>query len=225
MANIMSERPKRRTWDIPIRVFHWTLVGLVGLSIYTGLTGGLKEMDFHVKSGVVILSLVLFRLIWGVVGGTHARFTDFVKGPAQVVQHVQQEILAGKPSASAGHNPLGGWMVLALLMVLLALTGTGLFANDDIFTEGPLASKVSKAVSDRLTTFHHWAGYGLFALIGLHVCAVFSYLLLKKEDLITPMMTGNKVSNGEDATFGSPLLAAVIWGASLGVLWWLLLVK
>lgn len=112
MANIMSERPKRRTWDIPIRVFHWTLVGLVGLSIYTGLTGGLKEMDFHVKSGVVILSLVLFRLIWGVVGGTHARFTDFVKGPAQVVQHVQQEILAGKPLQARGTTLWGdGWFL------------------------------------------------------------------------------------------------------------------
>jgi len=225
---MMNEKDKDqkslKVWDLPVRLFHWCLVGLVCLSVYTGLTGGLTEMDLHIKSGVAILSLVVFRIVWGAVGGTHARFGDFVKGPRVVVGHIREELLGGSPSRSMGHNPLGGWMVILLLAVLLFLAGTGLFASDDIFTEGPLAAKVAKATSDRLTTFHHWAGNLLFGLVGLHVLAVFGYLLLKKENLIRPMVTGKKTAQGEarEGRYGSSLLALILWGAIAGLLaWWL----
>ncbi len=213
-----------KVWDLPVRLFHWSLVGLVCLSVYTGLTGGLTEMDLHMKSGVAILSLVVFRIVWGTVGGTHARFGDFIKGPGAVAEHIGKELLSGAPSQSIGHNPLGGWMVVFLLALLLFLAGTGLFANDDIFTEGPLAAKVAKATSDRLTTFHHWAGNILFGLVGLHVLAVFGYLLIKKENLIRPMVTGRKpIQQGvSEGRYGSPFLALPIWGGIAGLLaWWL----
>ena len=107
-----------------------------------------------------------------------------------------------------------------MLAVLLILAGTGLFANDDIFTEGPLAAKVAKSTSDRLTTFHHWAGNVLFGLVGLHVAAVLGYLLVKKENLIRPMVTGLKEGSGEDGEYGSPLLALVVLGGVAVILWW-----
>ena len=215
--------PKKvKVWDLPVRLFHWSLVGLVCLSAYTGLAGGLKEMNIHILSGLAILSLVLFRLVWGVVGGTHARFAEFVKGPKKTIDHVRHELLARRPSKSLGHNPLGGWMVAAMLGVLLILAATGLFANDDIFSEGPLAARVTKATSDRLTTFHHWAGNILFVFIGLHLCAVFGYLFIRRENLIYPMVTGFKSQAGADSRYGSPILALSIWATLAGGLWiWL----
>jgi len=179
-------------------------------------------MDIHFLSGWAILSLVAFRLVWGIVGGTHALFRNFIKGPKVVWEHARYELIGGAPSTSQGHNPLGGWMVAVLLVTLLVLASTGLFANDDIFSEGPLANKVAKATSDRLTTFHHWAGNVLFGLVGMHLCAVFGYLIVKKENLIHPMVTGRKPREGTDARYGSPFLALVLWASIAGGLWVLL---
>ncbi|MEQ8805721.1 MAG: cytochrome b/b6 domain-containing protein, partial [Rhodospirillales bacterium] len=106
-----------RVWDLPVRLFHWTLLAAVVTSVATGLIGGLWQMDLHVVSGCVVLGLVLFRVLWGLVGGRHARFRAFVKGPAMVARYAV-DFVKGRAVHTAGHNPLGGWSVVLILLAL-----------------------------------------------------------------------------------------------------------
>jgi cytochrome b len=221
-ANGRSPRSDVRVWDLPTRLFHWSLVVLLVVNLYTGNVGGLREMDLHTLSGYGILTLVLFRLMWGLVGSRHSRFVGFVRGPAAVVAYARS-MLAGAHRASAGHNPLGGWSVLAMLGSLLLQAVTGLFAHHDIFTEGPLARHVSKATSHTLTAVHEINANVLYVLIGLHLAAVLGYLLVKRENLIRSMLTGRKPAlaevageDGEDASIWMAMailavLAVAVW--------------
>jgi len=179
-----------RVWDVPVRLFHWLLVALIILSFTTAQIGG-NAMRIHELSGFTILTLVLFRVVWGVFGSTYARFTEFVRGPAQALGYARA-LARGQPSFHAGHNPLGGWMIVVMLLCLLIQAGTGLFANDDIMTEGPLYPWVSKATSDLLSKIHGINFYVLLALIALHVAAALYYLWGKRENLILPMFSGSK---------------------------------
>lgn len=174
-----------KVWDLPTRLFHWALVVLVAFNAATGLTGGLWQMDWHMRAGECVLALVLFRVLWGFSGGTQARFASFVKGPAGILAY-----LKGR-ATPLGHNPLGALSVLAMLGVLLVLAGSGLFADDDIFTKGPLAGKVAKSTRNLLTWVHKGAGWTLFGLIGLHLSAI-GFYRLKGENLVRPMITGFK---------------------------------
>jgi cytochrome b len=176
-------------WDLPLRLFHWLLVLLVVISIVSAKIGG-NAMQFHLLSGYTILALVLFRIMWGFLGGTHARFASFVRGPEAVISYLRGHG-AGQ---HLGHNPAGAWSVLLMLVALLAQVATGLFANDDISTEGPLAKLVSKALSDRITGAHHLNLKLLLALIGLHLSAVAFYFFHRRENLVKPMFTGFKDS-------------------------------
>jgi cytochrome b len=177
-------------WDLPVRLFHWALVGLITLSVVTAEIGG-NAMQYHEWSGFTILTLVLFRVLWGFVGGTHARFADFLRGPHTVLAYAAS-LLRGPPRFIAGHNPLGGWMVIALLACLLVQAGTGLFANDDVMLEGPLAKHVSKHASDVLSEIHEANFVVLATLAAVHVAAALFYLLVKRDNLILPMFTGRK---------------------------------
>ncbi len=175
-----------RVWDLPVRIFHWALVILVGVSLYTGFTGGFTAMDYHMLSGYSILALVVFRILWGIAGTRHARFTSFVKGPAAVLDYLRHG------ETPVGHNPLGALSVLALLVVLLVQAMTGLFANDDIMTEGPLTHLVSYETSRYLTWVHEINRWVLIGLICLHVAAIAWYELVRKERLTRAMLTGHK---------------------------------
>ena len=177
-------------WDLPVRLFHWSLVVLVVISWTTAEIGG-NAMTYHLWSGYMILTLILFRLLWGFWGSTHARFNDFVHGPRATIRYARA-LLQGEPLLYPGHNPLGGWMVILLLLVLSIQAGTGLFANDDIAVEGPLYPWVSKAGSDFLTRLHKLNFNILLILISLHVLAALFYLVTKGENLIVPMLTGRK---------------------------------
>lgn len=179
-----------RVWDLPTRLFHWLLVLCVTVSVVTGSIGGLY-MRYHEWSGVTILVLVLFRIVWGVVGGRHARFAAFVAGPKAVVGYAR-DLFGGAHRRYLGHNPLGGWSILAMLAALGVQAGTGLFANDDIFTEGPLAHLISKGLSDLLTRVHIVNKSVLLILVGVHILAVVFYYLVKRENLFVPMITGYK---------------------------------
>ena len=212
-----------RVWDLPIRLFHWILVALVLLSFVTGQIGG-NALEFHELSGFTILTLVLFRILWGIVGSTYARFSGFVRGfePARAYART---LLRGRPSFYPGHNPLGGWMILALLLCLLIQASTGLFANDDVMLEGPLAKLVSKATSDLLTRLHKINFYILLALVALHVFAALYYLWAKRENLVTPLFTGRKrLPEGERAEElrGGPLWLAALVLTACGLAVWLL---
>lgn len=177
-----------RVWDWPVRLFHWALVAAVGVSVGTGLTGG-NAMIWHERSGIFILVLVSFRLLWGFWGGRTARFRDFLRGPRRVWAF-RGELFSRRPLAVAGHNPWAGWMVLLLLLMLLFQAGSGLFSNDDIFNEGPFATLVGKAWSDRITGWHKTHVWWLMAAVAGHLGAVVFHALVKREDVVRPMLTG-----------------------------------
>lgn len=196
-----------RVWDLPTRLFHWVLVGLVIAMVFTGWTG---KLDLHMTLGQALLSLVLFRLIWGFTGNRYARFSDFVAGPLAGLRYIGT--LFGRPGPKyTGHNPVGGWAVLAMLALLLLQAGTGLFTSDDIVTDGPLYSKVSGSTSALLSTVHRTAIWALLAVIAVHLLSTVFYLTVKRENLVTPMITGRKTGTAtDDAAGGHPLLAAVL---------------
>jgi cytochrome b len=212
MANRQRSDRGVPTWDLPVRVFHWALVLLVISQLVTASIGG-NAMQFHAFGGYAILALVLFRIPWGFLGGTHARFRDFVRGPGPVIRYAKS-ILRGPHAANRGHNPLGGWSVLAMLGSLLVQASSGLFANDDVMMEGPLAKYVSDRASEIATAIHDVNAAVLLTLIAVHIAAVLFYLLVRKENLIVPMITGRKLSatSSEPARYGSLWLAALLLG-------------
>ncbi|ALG70415.1 cytochrome B [Azospirillum thiophilum] len=178
-----------RVWDLPTRLFHWTLVVTVAVAI---LSAELGVLSLHMLAGETVLVLVLFRLVWGVVGSQTARFVQFVKGPRAVLDYLRKARVGGEAAFSLGHNPLGGLMVVVLLLVLLVQATSGLFASDDVVNDGPLVPLASGATVAALSSLHRLLANGIFVLVGLHVLAVVFYLLVKKDNLIRPMVTGRK---------------------------------
>lgn len=174
-----------RVWDWPLRLFHWLLVLAVTGAYFTGKLGG-EFTDWHGRFGSLTLALIIFRLIWGVIGTTHARFVSFFPTWSRLLSYVRGNW------NGIGHNPLGALAVLALLTVLILLVGTGLFANDDIAFEGPLFNLIDKDLSDKLSGYHIRSVNVLLVLLGLHVGAIAFYQRIKKSDLIKPMFTGKK---------------------------------
>ena len=146
--------PRIRVWDLPTRIFHWALAVLVVFSYTTGKIGG-DLMGWHLRSGYAILALLVFRLAWGIVGSQTSRFNHFVRGPRAAIAYARA-IMARSPPLLVGHNPLGGWMVLFMLALLLFQAATGLFADDEIATQGPLAVKVSSAAVSRMSKLHDY---------------------------------------------------------------------
>ena len=209
-------------WDLPTRLFHWLLVILLAASFVTAKVGG-NAMQYHEWSGFAILILLFFRITWGFVGSRTSRFSDFIKGPAAVWRYARA-LLRGKSESYFGHNPLGGWSVLAMLLALLLQAVTGLFANDDIITEGPLFLWVSKPVSDWLSGIHRLNRVLIMALVATHLAAVLFYLVIKRENLIKPMLTGIKYrSSGETAPPAASIGLAAVVAAAAGVLLYLLI--
>jgi cytochrome b len=211
-----------KVWDLPTRLFHWTLVALMIVQWLTAEES--STMGYHVWGGYAVLALVLFRLIWGFVGSETARFSDFVRGPDAALEYVRA-LLRGETPHYLGHNPLGAWSIVAMLVLLLVQAGTGLFANDDILIEGPLYAWVSKDTSDWLTTIHKLNFNLLLLVIAVHLSAVLFYLLVKRENLIHPMLSGRKHLPPERLHSAprivSPWLGlAVLVGAGIAV--WLL---
>ena len=175
---------KQRVWDLPTRLFHWTLVVLVGLSWWSAEN---DQQDLHLYLGYGVLSLLLFRIGWGLAGSSTARVSSFVRGPGAVASYVRNRF----HWPLAGHAPLGALSVLALLAMLFVIVGTGLFAADeDGLFSGPLAYLVSVGVSDTTTGLHEELFDILLVLIGLHVAAILLYRLALGRNLLGPMITG-----------------------------------
>lgn len=178
-----------RIWDLPTRLFHWTLVLGIGFSWFCAETGG-NWMVWHERSGIFLLALVLFRMVWGVVGSDTARFSQFLTAPAEAVRHWRAIKGQGGTAFHAGHNPLGAWMVVALLAVVLLQGSSGLFATDDIATEGPLAGLVSGKTAELLTSIHHLTFNVILLLAMMHIAAVLFYRFIKRTNLIKAMVVG-----------------------------------
>jgi cytochrome b len=205
ISSMVDDKAKKiRVWDLPVRLFHWALVVLLATSYFTGRAGG-EWMKFHFWSGYAILTLLLFRIAWGCVGSTTARFSDFVKGPVACLVYLR-DLLLGRRRYDAGHNPAGGIMVVVLLFAVLAQVTAGLFSADtDMGTvNGPLANLIADKWVDRLTHFHTFWVNVLLVLAGLHVLAVIVYLVWKRQNLTGAMLTGRKPL-GDVAAPGKPL--------------------
>ncbi|PLX76969.1 MAG: cytochrome B [Azoarcus sp.] len=174
-----------RVWDLPTRVFHWALVVLTAGVFASGLIGG-NLIVWHGRLGVAIAGLLAFRLVWGVLGSTYARFTHFVPGPGRIKAYLRGQW------KEPGHNPLGALSVLGLLGVMIFQVVSGLVANDDIAFEGPLYAIVSKSTSDWMSSLHRQNIWIIGGLIALHVLAILYYAHVKKDNLVKPMITGVK---------------------------------
>ena len=191
-------------WDLPLRIFHWSMLTAVLTSIVSGLIGGMA-MPLHFLSGYCILSLLIFRWLWGFIGGHHARFLNFVSGPRGVLNYLKK---SGEHE-ELGHNPLGSWSVMALLFFLSIQVVTGLFANDEIFNEGPLAGFVSDHQSTLITYYHTSIGLPIiYGLIGLHIAAILYYTIAKKKNLVVAMLHGVK---DVDPTHPRPYASRDTW--------------
>lgn len=211
-----------RVWDLPTRLFHWALVACVVGSFITVKVGGLW-MAWHVRFGLTALGLISFRIIWGFCGPRYARFAQFVHGPRYILDY-----LRGHRAHHAGHNPLGALSVLALLASLGFQAFSGLFANDDVMTTGPLAY-LSDSWSDTMTGLHDINQWIMIALVGLHVGAILWYRYARGIRLVGPMLHGD-APIAADALAEHPaardswrirLGAALLCLALAALIWWL----
>ena len=181
-----------RIWDLPTRGFHWILAGCVLGSVITAKLGG-NAMVWHFRLGYVVFTLLLFRVLWGLVGGRWSRFTSFVRTPATIWRYLRGRDTAAE-ALDVGHNPLGALSVLGLLGVLAVQVGTGLVADDEIANAGPLVSLVSGSLSSSMTTWHKsWGQWLVIGLVALHVAAILFYLVKKRQNLVGPMLGGDKL--------------------------------
>ena len=202
---------KFRLWDLPTRLFHWLLVMTMLAAVVSGQLGG-NLMDWHGRIGLLILGLLVFRLVWGVLGSTYACFLQFFPTPSRIRAYLSGEW------QGEGHNPLGALSVFVLLGLLTAQVVTGLFANDDITFVGPLFELVNKAMSNRLTSVHQLISNVLIGLVVLHIAAIGFYGHFKKQKLLKPMITGWKEGDAVSASGGNfvaLIVALLIAGAAI----------
>lgn len=212
---------KIRVWDLPTRIFHWSLAATVIAAYFTGESGG-DWLVWHGRLGLVVAGLIAFRVVWGILGSTYARFAAFFPTPSAVRAYLRGQW------RGFGHNPLGALSVFALLILATLQVGTGLFAHcEDIGYEGPLYKLVHVSVSEALTAGHHKILDILRILVTVHVAAIVFYLRVRKENLVKPMITGEKEvrpaqAAGEPAsgggvaafTLAAAIAAAAVWAAS-----------
>ncbi len=210
-----------RIWDLPTRIFHWVLAASVVALVVTAKIGG-NAMEWHLRLGHGVLALLVFRIIWGLIGGRWSRFAAFVYSPMRVLRYVRG---TPHPQDSIGHSPLGALSVFALLAVLVAQVSTGLLSDDEIAFAGPLTRFVSNAWVGQATWYHKEVGqYLVLGLVGLHVLAILFYTLARKQRLVGPMLHGDKVlpalvAPSRDDTI-SRTAAGVLLSLSGLLAWW-----
>jgi cytochrome b len=177
-------------WDLPTRLFHWSLVVLILLQYASG-EFDLLPMEWHYWLGYATLALIVFRVFWGFLGSATSRFAEFVRGPGAVARYASASARR-REQTFAGHNPLGGWSVLLMLACIAVQSISGLFASDDLTESGLLASRVSDETVKWMTRVHNVNRYVLLMLIVLHVLAVLLHWAIRHENLIAPMLHGRK---------------------------------
>ena len=217
-----------RVWDLPTRVFHWLLATAVICALISAWIGG-NAMVWHMRFGLSVLALLLFRLVWGFVGGRWSRFASFIYAPVTVLRYLRGEVRAGD-HFEVGHNPVGSFSVFAMLALLGLQVATGVVADDEIATQGPLNRFVAKSLATLATGWHADIGsWVLVALSALHVAAILYYLLSKKTNLLRPMVSGDKLltpatpaskdsmaTRGLALVLGAACAAFAIWISRLG---------
>ncbi len=223
----MSTAPTR-VWDLPTRLFHWVLAVCVVGSVITAKIGG-NALEWHFRLGYVVFTLLAFRLVWGLVGGYWSRFTRFIYSPAAVLRYLSGRSRAGEHH-EVGHSPLGALSVFALLGILAVQVATGLVADDEIASTGPLIQFVSSAISSAATSWHKsWGQWLIVGLAVLHVAAIVVYLRAGRRSLVQAMVSGDKLlpagvpasadhwgARGAAAVLLTLCAAGVAWIVSLG---------
>lgn len=218
-AGIEGATARIRIWDAPVRLFHWTIVALLGLLWWSGEQ---RLFDWHRLAGYTLLALVLFRVAWGLVGSQTARFSAFVRGPGAVAAYVRSDMFRRGGTSHAGHNPLGGWSVILLLALLALQIGLGLFAVDiDGMESGPFSYLVDFDTGRFAAEMHELVFNLLLAAIALHVVAVVFYLAFRRENLVRAMITGSRPWQGVAPAlrFASLPLALGLLVASGALVW------
>lgn len=209
-----------RIWDVPTRMFHWLLAASI---VASWATAELSDtlMQVHMWLGYWTLGLVIYRILWGVIGSRHARFVSFLKGPGTIFRYARS-LVDGSHRESAGHNPMGGWMVAVMLALAGAQAVSGLFSSDDLTAFGAWSGGVSERTSNQMTGFHELNFNLIVAAVGAHLVAIGVYQFGLGKDLIGPMLTGHKSEprvTAQDAIPGTPwlraALAALLAGAAV----------
>jgi cytochrome b len=180
--------PRIPLWDAPVRLFHWALAVLVVFSFTTGKVGG-SWLEWHMRSGYAILALLAFRVAWGVVGSETARFASFLRGPRVTIAYART-LVSRKDPMTFGHTPTGGWMIVLMLALLAVQAGSGLFVDDEIATQGPLAVKASNAFVAKMSALHSYNQWAVAAAVALHVAAIAFYQGFLGAKLVGPMVHG-----------------------------------
>ena len=211
-----------KIWDIPVRIFHWSLVVLFATAYVTNALGT-NYFKYHLWSGYAIIVLVSFRIVWGVIGTYHARFINFVRNPITTIKYAIS-VFKKTDKHYAGHNPLGAIMVVVLLAAILTQAITGLFTNDEIFNLGPLYGYISDDLSLSLTSLHRKLFYWILGAVVLHIIAVLVHVFFKRDNIIKSMFTGEKAKkglNGEKSIRSSRIWLAliIVVAVALGLAW------
>jgi len=215
--------PKVLAWDLPTRLFKWALVACIAVAWASDKIGG-GNPTVHATNGRIVLILVVFRILWGFVGGSTARFANFIASPGTGVAY-GLALLKNREGHYLGHNPLGGWMVVALIALPAAMGLTGLFNADvdRMIIEGPLAKTVADATITLAHKLHHRIFDLLLICIGLHLAAVVFHAVVKKERLVPAMVTGRKPAgayvDARAATPGAVGLAVACLVAATAIVW------
>lgn len=200
-----------RLWDLPVRLVHWSLAALIAALWWSAEN---RDMDLHFTLGLVMLGLIVFRLLWGLVGSSTARFATFVKGPSAIRAYLSG-LKGGSGEHAVGHNPLGALSVIALIGLVALQVGLGLFAQDhDAVNSGPLNFLVSYETAKTISEIHEFVFNLILGFVGLHIAAILYYRFIKRDNLVSPMITGRRVFDAPVATPRiAPLWLALVCAA------------
>ncbi len=214
-------------WDLPLRVFHWCLVITILALWYTSEQEG-EMIDLHMQLGYVALGLMLFRVIWGFLGTTHSRFTQFLPKPNDIASYLSANSTRST-KCYPGHNPLGSLMVVLMIVLILSQAISGLFINDDVFSSGPYYGELSNTATEWMSFIHHNAFDFILAAIALHIGAIFYYRVVKKKALVKAMVTGKKaeddVTEDDSIAHSKLVIAGVVIAVVVAFVYWLVVVN
>jgi len=216
---------KHLIWDLPLRIFHWSFAFTILASWYTAEH---KEdhIELHMQLGFVALALIIFRILWGVIGPKHARFSQFIPSPKGLIAYLTK---SKKNTTTPGHNPMGALMVILMILLISAQAISGLFINDDVFSSGPYYGSLSSGLEKLMSFLHHNTFDLMIAAIVLHLAAITYYWRVKKQNLVIPMITGKKTAGQVKATDAIPhsklILASIVAICCVGFVYWLVIIN
>ena len=216
---------KHLIWDLPLRIFHWSFAVTILASWYTAEQGA-DLVEIHIQLGFVALALIVFRVLWGLIGPKHARFSQFVPSPKALFAYLRK---SKTDKTTPGHNPLGAMMVILMIVLISAQAISGLFINDDVFSSGPYYGSISNELEKIMRFLHHNTFDFMIAAIGLHLAAVAYYWRVKKQNLVLPMITGKKSAEQVKAVDAIPhskiILACLVAACCVGFIYWLVVMN